>query len=354
MAQPLIQLKNISVNFKNKERDVLAVDNVNLDIQRGDIFGIVGYSGAGKSTLVRVINLLQRPTGGEVLINGEDICQYDAPKLRQTRKKIGMIFQHFNLMMSRTIAQNVAYALKGSPLSKQEKQDKVNELLDLVGLADKKDTYPRQLSGGQKQRVAIARSLANDPDILISDEATSALDPKTTESILNLLQELNKKLNLTVVLITHQMEAVKQISNKVAVMEQGKVIERGSVLDIFATPKTSLTQSFIDTTTRLDATLKGLAQQDNLKHLKPGEQLVQLSYSGDTTDEPIIVSLYQKFGVSANILYGNVEILQGTPIGSLIVILSGDAIKVSESLEFLTQSGVRIKKLNLADFGGDN
>ncbi|MEJ6347798.1 methionine ABC transporter ATP-binding protein [Holzapfeliella sp. He02] len=354
MAQPLIQLKNISVNFKNKERDVLAVDDVNLDIQRGDIFGIVGYSGAGKSTLVRVINLLQRPTSGEVLINGEDICQYDAPKLRKTRKKIGMIFQHFNLMMSRTIAQNVAYALKGSPLSKQEKQDKVNELLDLVGLADKKDTYPRQLSGGQKQRVAIARSLANDPDILISDEATSALDPKTTESILNLLQELNQKLNLTVVLITHQMEAVKQISNKVAVMEQGKVIERGSVLDIFANPKTSLTQSFIDTTTRLDATLKGLAQQENLQHLQDNEQLVQLSYSGETTDEPIIVSLYQKFGVSANILYGNVEILQRTPIGSLIVILSGDAAKVADSLEFLTQSGVRIKKLNLADFGGED
>lgn len=229
--QAVVTLKDVDVEFHGKNRSVHAVDHVNLTVNRGDIYGIVGYSGAGKSTLVRTINLLQRPTGGSIHVLGQDMLALSPAELRKERKRIGMIFQHFNLMNSRTIADNVAFPLKGIK-SKQEIQKKVAELLDLVGLTDRANAYPAQLSGGQKQRVGIARALASDPEILISDEATSALDPKTTSSILELLQSLNKRLGLTIVLITHQMEAVKQICNRVAVMDAGAIIERGDLLQV--------------------------------------------------------------------------------------------------------------------------
>ena len=219
----MLKLRDIDVVFHDEDRVVTAVKDVNLDVEKGEIYGIVGYSGAGKSTLVRTINLLQIPTTGTVPVNGQELMSLNARELRQARKKIGMIFQHFNLMESRTIFENVAYPLRGSGLNKKEKAAKVAELLSLVGLKEKTDAYPNQLSGGQKQRVAIARALANDPDILLCDEATSALDPKTTSSILDLLRELNEKLGLTIVIITHEMSVVKDLCHKVAVMENGQI-----------------------------------------------------------------------------------------------------------------------------------
>lgn len=248
----VISLKNINVTFKQKKREIVAVQDETIDVEKGDIYGIVGYSGAGKSTLVRTINLLQRPTSGSVLVNGTDMLQLSPKALRDQRKKIGMIFQHFNLMSELTIFGNVAQPLKHSNLSKSDKKAKVNKLLSLVGLADRAENFPSQLSGGQKQRVAIARALANDPEILISDEATSALDPRTTNQILALLKKLNQELGLTIVLITHEMQAIKEIANKVAVMEDGKIIERGSLLEIFTNPQQQLTKDFINTATNLD------------------------------------------------------------------------------------------------------
>ena len=343
MGEPIIKLDDITVDFGQ----IHAVNHVNITIDKGDIFGIVGYSGAGKSTLVRVINLLQRPTSGQVIVNGQNLLALDHKNLLQSRKKIGMIFQHFNLMNARTIFNNVEFALKGTDLSREEKRERVNELLELVGLSDKANSYPSQLSGGQKQRVGIARALANRPDILISDEATSALDPKTTQSILNLLDQLNRELGLTIVLITHQMEAIKQICHNVAVMDRGKVIEEGSVYQIFSEPKTNLTKSFINTTTRLDETLKVLYKQENIKNISNNERLLRLSYYGNSTDQPIISSLYKNFQVLANILYGNIENLQGETFGNLIVVLSGSPEDLDEAISFLIESKVKINELKL-------
>ena len=238
----MIYLKNICKTFiDDNKKEVHAVNDVSLTINDGDIFGIIGFSGAGKSTLVRCINLLERPTSGTVEVDGKDLTKLSEKELRESRKKIGMIFQHFNLFPSRTIFGNVAFPLQGSGLSKEEIAAKVRNLLELVGISEKENAYPSQLSGGQKQRVAIARALANDPDILLCDEATSALDPQTTKAILDLLKDLNKKLGITIVVITHEMAVVKEICNKVAVMEKGRVVEEGDVFSIFANPQEALT-----------------------------------------------------------------------------------------------------------------
>ena len=239
----MIELKNISKDFGSGEKAVHAVRDVSLSIGSGEIFGIIGFSGAGKSTLVRCINLLERPSSGSVFVAGQDLTALSAKDLRAARKKIGMIFQHFNLMPSRTVAGNVAYPLKGSGLSKEDIQKKVATLLELVGIGDKADAYPSQLSGGQKQRVAIARALANDPQVLLCDEATSALDPQTTKAILHLLKHLNETLGITIVLITHEMAVVKEICDRVAVMEYGRVVEQGEVFTVFAEPKQAITKS---------------------------------------------------------------------------------------------------------------
>jgi len=249
----MIKLDNIDIIFNDKKKQPLyAVKEVSLSVKKGEIFGIVGYSGAGKSTLVRVINLLQKPDLGQVIVNEQNLLALAPNELRQARKKIGMIFQHFNLMNSRSVYDNVLYPLRDSALSKSEKKQKVTQLLELVGLADKADFYPSTLSGGQKQRVAIARALANDPNILLCDEATSALDPKTTQAILKLLKELNQRLHLTIVLITHEMQVVKDICHRVAVMEHGQVIEQGDIVSIFSHPKHALTQDFIRTASNIE------------------------------------------------------------------------------------------------------
>ncbi|TPE41627.1 methionine ABC transporter ATP-binding protein [Streptococcus shenyangsis] len=349
MSRDIIKLDQIDVTFHQKKRTITAVKDVTIHIKEGDIYGIVGYSGAGKSTLVRVINLLQKPSAGKITIDDDVIFDGEvtltAEQLRRKRQDIGMIFQHFNLMSQKTAEENVAFALKHSGLSKEEKKAKVAKLLDLVGLADRAENYPSQLSGGQKQRVAIARALANDPKILISDESTSALDPKTTKQILALLQDLNQKLGLTVVLITHEMQIVKDIANRVAVMQDGHLIEEGSVLEIFSDPKQPLTQDFISTATGIDEAMVKIEKQEIVEHLSENSLLVQLKYAGASTDEPLLNELYKHYQVTANILYGNIEILDGTPVGELVVVLSGEKAALAGAQEAIRQAGVQLKVL---------
>ncbi|MBJ8325083.1 methionine ABC transporter ATP-binding protein [Streptococcus pacificus] len=347
MAQTIISLDNIDITFRQKNKMIEAVKNVSLTIDKGQIYGIVGYSGAGKSTLVRVINLLQVPTAGKIIVDGDvmfdqDKVQISTKELREKRRDIGMIFQHFNLMAQKTARENIAFALKHSPLSKEEKEEKVQELLDLVGLADRSESYPAQLSGGQKQRVAIARALANDPKILISDESTSALDPKTTQQILALLQELNQKLGLTIVLITHEMQIVKDICHRVAVMQNGQLIEEGSILEIFSHPKEALTKDFINVATGIDEALPKIERQEIVQQLPENAVLVKLNYVGSSTDEPILNRIYKQFNISANILYGNIEILDNTPVGEMIAILEGNEESLEKALVAINASNVTV------------
>lgn len=344
----MIELKNINVTFKQDKKEIVAVDDVSISIKQGEIYGIVGYSGAGKSTLVRVINLLQKPTKGVVKVKETSLTDLSEKELREERKKIGMIFQHFNLMKQRTIYENVNFSLKYAKLSKEEKHRKVLELLNLVGLEEKVDAYPSQLSGGQKQRVAIARALANDPDILLCDEATSALDPKTTGQILDLLKELNERLGLTIVLITHEMQVVKNICHRVAVMENGKVIEEKNSVELFSQSEKELTKDFIRTATHIDQALDTIINHPILSNLKDNEELIEFSYIGNQTAEPIIADLYSKFQVKTNILYGNIEIIQNVPIGHLIVTFSGAKAQRTQALNYLREQKIKVNQLQTA------
>ncbi|MCI2171196.1 methionine ABC transporter ATP-binding protein [Schleiferilactobacillus perolens] len=346
MSEPIIDLEHITVTFRDKKSTVHAVKDVSLQVERGDVYGIVGYSGAGKSTLVRTMNYLQLPTSGTAVVNGQTLGKLNTSQLRQARRKIGMIFQHFNLMNSRTIADNIDYPLRYSQLTRPQREKKVKDLLHLVGLDDKADAYPAQLSGGQKQRVGIARALANDPKILLCDEATSALDPKTTGEILDLLKQVNQDLGITIVLITHEMAAVKAICHHVAVMEEGEIVERGPLLDIFSKPQKQLTKDFINTAAQLDTAIAEVRRQPAVINLAANAQLLHLSYVGASTDQPLIADLYQQFGITANILYGNVEFLQDTPVGNLIVILSGDISKFPAAFAQLRQEGVTVTVLD--------
>ena len=341
----MIKLENIDVTFKQGLKVVNAVKNVSLHVEPGDIYGIIGYSGAGKSTLVRTINLLQRPTKGNVVVNGVDLLKLKPKGLRAARKKIGMIFQHFNLMNTLSVFDNVAFPLKKSGKTKSEIEQKVLSLLELVGLEDKVNSYPRQLSGGQKQRVAIARALANDPDVLLCDEATSALDPKTTYSILELLQKVNIQLGITIVIITHEMQVVKEICNKVAVMEEGEVIEQGSVLEIFTNPERDLTKDFIDTATHINQGIETVLSHEQLLNLQEGDYLVKISFVGASTGEPLITKLSTQFQVAANILFANVEIIQDTPVGTLLVGLSGEKSGIENALSYIKEQGVSVDVL---------
>ena len=341
----MIKLENIDVTFKQGVKVVNAVKNVSLHVEPGDIYGIIGYSGAGKSTLVRTINLLQRPTKGNVVVNGVDLLKLKPKGLRAARKKIGMIFQHFNLMNTLSVFDNVGFPLKKSGKTKSEIEQKVLSLLELVGLEDKVNSYPRQLSGGQKQRVAIARALANDPDVLLCDEATSALDPKTTYSILELLQKVNIQLGITIVIITHEMQVVKEICNKVAVMEEGEVIEQGSVLEIFTNPERDLTKDFIDTATHINQGIETVLSHEQLLNLQEGDYLVKISFVGASTGEPLITKLSTQFQVAANILFANVEIIQDTPVGTLLVGLSGEKSGIENALSYIKEQGVSVDVL---------
>lgn len=339
----MIELKHIVKEFNDSGRDVHAVNDVSLTIDDGDIFGIIGFSGAGKSTLVRCINLLGRPTSGEVIIDGRDITALSQKELREARKKIGMIFQHFNLMPSRTVAGNVAFPLKNSGLSKQEIKAKVKKLLDMVEIGDKEDAYPSQLSGGQKQRVAIARALANDPKILLCDEATSALDPQTTHSILELLKRLNKELGITIVVITHEMDVVKTICNKVAVMEHGSVVETGDILKVFTEPEADITRAFIRSTSNLSKAEDFLKADNPVTRLKPGELMARLNYNNVRVSQPIISTAILKFQVYMNIVFADVEIVGDSNIGGTVAIFSGEKENISRALDYFKSVNVDVE-----------
>lgn len=342
----MIELKDINKVFKDKnQNEFYAAKDVNLKINDGEIFGIIGFSGAGKSTVVRCINLLSRPTIGQVIVNEKNLLELSAKELREERKKIGMIFQHFNLMPSRTVFENIAFPLKHSGLSKKQVQEKVRELLTLVELTDKESQYPSQLSGGQKQRVAIARALANNPKILLCDEATSALDPTTTKQILGLLKKLRDKLNLTIVIITHQINVVKDICDKVAVMEHGKVVETGDVFDIFANPKDEVTKRFIHSTTNLQKIEELISENSNVVQLKKGEKIIRLSYLQKNVSEPLISTVSSKFDVVLNIIFADIEIVQGAPVGGTVAIFSGENQNIQNALGWLKEKNVGIEIL---------
>ncbi|MFY0543628.1 methionine ABC transporter ATP-binding protein [Brevibacillus sp. H7] len=327
----MIELRHVQKVYSSKEREVTAVDHVSLQIQKGEIYGIVGYSGAGKSSLLRCINMLERPTSGQVLIEGTDLTALSDEELRKVRQSIGMIFQHFNLMANRTVAGNIAYPMEVAGKSKTEIETRITELLDLVGLSDKANAYPAQLSGGQKQRVGIARALANSPKVLLCDEATSALDPKTTRSILNLLKEIHQKLGLSIVLITHEMEVVKEICHRVAIMANGKIVEEGPVYELFATPKTELTRQFVQSV--LEVKLPGHL----LKRRTPDSELVKVIFQGERAEKPIISTMLRSFSVEANILHGNIEYIQDIPLGIFIMELIGESTERTKVLEFLNR-----------------
>ena len=340
---PAIKLENINVTFKAKEKEVEAVKNVSLEIEKGDIYGIIGYSGAGKSTLVRVINLLQRPTSGKVFVNDSDLFSLSSKELRTERKKIGMIFQHFNLMNSRTVLGNIEYPLLSTNLSKGERRKKAEKLLELVELSGYGDVYPDRLSGGQKQRVAIARALSNDPEVLISDEATSALDPKTTGSILELLQKVNRELGITIVLITHEMQVVKSICKNVAVMDSGKIIEAGPVSEVFIHPKTALSKDFIESSTNVDTAIERILKRFN--DWSETKHLLYLKFAGDNTEDGVISRISKETGVDVSILFANMDVVAGVDVGYTVLAISGQKDAIEHAVSILTNAGVETKIL---------
>lgn len=344
----IIELKNITKTFEQDGKIFDAVKDASVSVEKGEIYGIIGFSGAGKSTLVRTINLLGRPTSGQVIVKGRDFLSLSEKELRQERKKIGMIFQHFNLMKSRNVFENVAFPLKHSGLSKEQISQKVHSLLELVEINDKDKNFPSQLSGGQKQRVAIARALANDPDILLCDEATSALDPTTTKAILKLLKKLNKKLGLTIVIITHQMEVIKEICDKVAVMEHGKIVEQGDVFDIFANPQNEVTKRFIKATSNLTKIEELIEEDSPVVHLEKGEYLVRFLYIQKNVSEPLISATSRIYDVTMNIIFAEIEIVQNAPIGGTIAIISGKKEAIERALEHIREENVGVEVLKNA------
>ncbi|AMC93598.1 methionine ABC transporter ATP-binding protein [Erysipelothrix larvae] len=340
----MIRLENVSKRFELKNTQVDAVRDVSLTINDGEIFGVIGYSGAGKSTLVRCINLLERPTSGCVYVNDVDLTKLSNKDLRAQREKIGMIFQQFNLMTSRTVHDNVAFPLHNK-MSKEARDLKVKGLLDIVGLSDKGDAYPSQLSGGQKQRVAIARALANDPGILLCDEATSALDPQTTQSILKLLKRLNKELGITIVIITHEMGVIKDICDRVAVMENGYVKELDRVIEVFANPKADITKEFIATTSNMNQIKELLDSDVDIVHVAHDQMMLQLDFYGSNTKESIIAHCIRAIDVDVSIIFGNVEVIQDVALGSLVVVVTGNKEKRIEVLRYLNEQNVKVEVL---------
>ncbi|WP_027417134.1 methionine ABC transporter ATP-binding protein [Aneurinibacillus terranovensis] len=338
----MISIQNVIKTYGSGASAVHAIKGVSLEVAKGEIFGVIGFSGAGKSTLIRCVNLLERPTSGDIIINGTDLMSLSTNELRKARRKIGMIFQHFNLLSSITVFENVAAPLRLSKAPKDVIQKKVTELLELVGLSGRAQAYPSQLSGGQKQRVAIARALANDPEILLCDEATSALDPQTTDSILELLQDINKKYNLTIMLITHEMHVVKKICDRVAVMEEGKVVEMGTVLNLFAHPQTDTTKNFIRSIFD-DSLPQGFLER--VQH-EPGSRIVRLTFIGESTGNPVLAELTARFALKPSILFGNITQVKDTTFGYLIVALNGPADLLDNSLAFVGEQGIEAEVIH--------
>ena len=340
----MIKLSGIEKVYDSPSGKIHALKGIDLEIARGEIYGIIGLSGAGKSTLVRCINMLERPTAGKVIVDGQDMTQLNESQLREARKSIGMIFQHFNLLSSATVYENIAFPLKLSGTNAEAVKKKVLPLLELVGLSDKANQYPSQLSGGQKQRVGIARALANDPKVLLCDEATSALDPQTTKSILALIKDINEKLALTVVVITHEMQVIKDICDKVAVISNGVIAERGSVLDVFTNPHHEITKEFISVllSNELPAAFRGNEISQDRTH--GSLLLVRLIFLGETADDPVLAKMIRTCkGVECTMLFGNLDEIHGVPFGRFIVGLSGEDEAINSALNFLGGEDVRVE-----------
>lgn len=323
----MIKVNDLWKVYQGGGKKIEALRGIDLTVQKGEIFGIIGFSGAGKSSLIRCLNLLEKPTQGSIVIDGLEMTKLSPKELRKARTKIGMIFQHFNLFNHRNVFANVAFPLEIVGMKKEQIKKRVEELLKLVGLEDKAQNYPAKLSGGQKQRVGIARALANNPQVLLCDEATSALDPQTTKAILCLLGDINKKLGLTIVLITHEMQVVKEICHKVAVLEEGKIIEEGSVVDIFTRPKTVTTQNFVNI-----SSIQSL----------PEKRIFRVVFIGETAKQPVISQIVRRFGLDVNILCGNIEHLQDQPFGNLIVEMIGEDESINGAVEYLQSLGIEV------------
>lgn len=344
----MIELIDVSKTFELDNKEVLAVQDVNLTIEKGEIFGVIGYSGAGKSTLVRCINMLERPTKGQVVIDGTDLTQLKEKELRLQRQNIGMIFQQFNLLASRTAYQNVEFPLLNRGYAKEEIKQKVESLLDLVGISEKANAYPSELSGGQKQRVAIARALATDPEILLCDEATSALDPQTTKSILKLLKEVNRKLGITIVIITHEMSVIKEICNRVAVMEDGRVVELNDVVSVFSNPQAQISKEFINSTSSLSRIDELIEEKASIVELEEDQQIWRLDFYGAKTEEAIIAEVTKKYNINPSIIFANVEVITNTVLGSLIVVLTISGELEQEVMNYLNGRQIKVEVIKRA------
>ena len=338
----MIRVENVSKTYTGKQGTVEAVTDVSLEISRGEIFGVIGFSGAGKSTLIRLLNGLETVTSGHIYINEKDITTLKRKELLKERQKIAMIFQHFNLLWSRTVEENIAFSLEIAGVPKAERKAKVAELIDLVGLTGREKSYPSQLSGGQKQRVGIARALANDPEVLLCDEATSALDPKTTKDILKLLVEINQELGLTIVLITHEMHVVRQICHRVAVMEEGRVVESGEVIEVFKNPQQPITKQFVGEE-RVDDEIDEVFHHLSTS-LRPGVA-VRIQYLGDRTGDAVLSEAIRKLDATVSILQAKVNITQKGILGSMIILIEEESSKAEEVIEYLKQAEIIVEVL---------
>ncbi|MBN8235491.1 methionine ABC transporter ATP-binding protein [Halobacillus kuroshimensis] len=336
----MITIKDLSKVFQTKDREVKAVDGLSLTINKGEIYGVIGYSGAGKSTFIRLLNRLEDPTEGSIHVGDQDLTGLSKNKLRIARQDIGMIFQHFNLLWSRTVYDNIAFPLEIAGVPKEERSRRVKELIDLVGLSGRGNSYPSQLSGGQKQRVGIARALANNPKVLLCDEATSALDPETTDSILDLLVDINEKLGLTIVLITHEMHVIRKICHQVAVMEQGRIVEKGDVLDVFLHPEQPVTKKFVD------QVMGDQEKEHSLKLIKDKYQsgkIVRLHFVGESTNQALISEVSRKFVLDVNILHGKITQTQKGAYGTMFVQFEGDNEEVARAIEYIRSTSVEVE-----------
>ncbi|WP_163971578.1 methionine ABC transporter ATP-binding protein [Oceanobacillus halotolerans] len=343
----MISIQALKKVFTSSDNTITAVDDLTLDINDGEIFGVIGYSGAGKSTFVRLLNRLEEPSSGRIIIDDEDITGLNTQQLRMARQEIGMIFQHFNLLWSRTVKENIAFPLEIAGISKAKREERVQELIDLVGLSGRENAYPSQLSGGQKQRVGIARALANNPKVLLCDEATSALDPETTNSILDLLVDINKKLGLTIILITHEMHVIRKICNRVAVMENGKIVEQGDVLEVFLRPKQSVTKKFVEQVMGTDEEDEGVSY---LVSTYEKGKIVRLHFVGETTNQALISQLAKQFSIELNILQGKITQTQRGPYGTLFVQIDGEKKEMEKAIDYITnETSVEVEVVRNAD-----
>ena len=341
----MIEFKDISKQYELKGQTLHALNQINLQIPTGSIFGIIGYSGAGKSTLIRLINLLERPSSGRIIINGTDFTALDAKALRQERASIGMIFQHFNLMQTKTVAANIEMPMKLLGWSKAEREKRLEELLDFIDLKHKRHAFPDELSGGQKQRVGIARALANHPKILLCDEATSALDPQTTKSVLQLLKKINEEQGITIVMVTHEMDVIETVCDYVAVMEKGDVIETGSTLQIFSQPQHPTTKNFIQTVLQQNLPVNILTNLENQNH----HSIYCLKFLGSSAQETVIQGVIKQFDISLNIMFANMTEINGSVIGQMFIQLLGDPAQITAAIQYLRDNGVQVDQAGVQE-----